>query len=325
MRRSAIQAGLGLALALTSIGAIAQQDYPSRPIRMIIPYAPGGVADIAARLIGNKLNEAWKQNVVVENRTGGGGTIAADAVAKAAPDGYTLLVATAADFTLYPTLYPKLPYSVQRDLAPVIFTSDTPVMLAASANAPFNTVQELIAHSKANPAGISYSSPAPGSINHLLAEQFALTAGARMVHVPYKGGAPAAAAIASGEVPLGMVAVSSAAPHIRSGRAKAIAVTTARRVPTQPDWPTIVESGVPGVIGSNWTAIAAPSGTPRGVITKLNAEINRILRMPDIIERFTQIGSEAGGGTPEELATRIRDEGAQFGRLIERIGLKVEQ
>lgn len=314
-----------LAAAACAPGAaVAQADYPNRPIRMIIPYAPGGVADIAARLIGNKLSEAWKQNVVIENRTGGGGTIGADAVAKSPADGYTLLVSTSADFTAYTVLYPKLPYSIERDFAPVIWSSDTPVMIAANANAPFNTLQELVAHAKTLPGGLSYSSPAPGSVNHILAEQLGLAAGIKLVHVAYRGGAPASTAIAAGEVPFGMVAMSSAAPHIKSGKAKGIAVTTATRAKAAPDLPTIAESGFAGVVGSNWSGIAAPAGTPRAIITKLNAEMNRILKLPDVIERFAAVGSEPGGGSPEDFAARIKDETARFAKVIQQTGIKVE-
>ncbi len=330
MRRSVCQAFVGMvgclcaAICLVIASSAGAQDYPQRPVRLIVPYAPGGVADIAARLLGVRLAEQWHQTVTVENRTGGGGTVAADTVAKAPPDGSMLLVATVSDFAIFPYLYARLPYSVDRDLVPIVIATDNPMLLTASAGAPFASVAELIAYARTQPQGLSYSSPSLGSINHLLGEQFAFATGAKLVHVPYKGGAPAAAAVAAGEVPLGMLAVSSAAPHVKSGKVRPIAITSARRAPLAPTWPTLAESGVAGVVGTNWVGIAAPTGTPSEVIRKINQDVNRLLRLPELIERLAAVGAEPAGSTPEEFAARIRDEGAVFARTVERLGLKVD-
>ncbi len=312
------------ALLSTNMASAQSTEYPQRPVRLVVPYAPGGVADIAARLLSTHMAESWHQSVTVENRTGGGGTVAADTVAKAPPDGSMLLVATVSDFSIFPSLYAHLPYSVERDLVPVVLATDNPVLFTASSGAQFSSVAELVAHSKSNPKGVSYSSPSLGSINHLLAEQFAYATGARLVHVPYKGGAPAAAAVAGGEVPLGVLALSSAMPHMKSGKVRAIAITSARRLAAAPDWPTVAESGVSGVVGSNWVGIAAPTGTPNEVIRKINQEVNRILKLPEIIERLAVVGGETAGSTPEEFAARIREEAPRYAQTVARLGLKVE-
>jgi tripartite-type tricarboxylate transporter receptor subunit TctC len=315
-----VMAGL-VAMACASLRA---QDYPAKPVRFISPYPPGGVVDIASRLVGAKLGEAWKQQVIVENRTGGGGTVGADHVAKSAPDGYTVLFATVSDFCITPFTYSKLAYDIRRDFTPVLIVTETPLMLAAHSGAPFANLQELIAYSKTLPGGLSYSSPGLGTLNHLTGERLVLETGARLVHVPYKGGGPAGTAIAAGEVPLGVVAASSAAPHIKSGRVKAIAVTSERRIGLGPDWPTIIEAGIPGFTASQWVGVAVPAGTPRAIIDKLNADINLVLKMPDIRERLNALGSEPAGSTPDEMTARVGTESAQFAKIVERIKLKLD-
>jgi tripartite-type tricarboxylate transporter receptor subunit TctC len=300
------------------------QEYPARPVRFISPYPPGGVVDIAARLVGAKLSELWKQQVVVENRTGGGGTVAADHAAKSAADGYTYLFATVSDFCITPHTYSKLPYDMRRDFTPVLIATETPIMLAAHGAAPFSTLQELIAYSKTLAGGLSYSSPGLGTLNHLTGERLALDTGANLVHVPYKGGGPAGTAVAAGEVPFGVLAASSAAPHIRTGRVKAIAVATERRINLGADWPTVIEAGVPEFTASQWVGVALPVGTRRAVIEKANRDMNLVLKMPEIRERLNALGSEPAGSTPEEMGARIRTESAQFARIVQRIKLKLD-
>ena len=319
IRRIAVAVVLSMSCAFA-----AAQEYPVKPVRFISPYPPGGVVDIASRLIGAKLSEIWKQQVVVENRTGGGGTVAADHVAKSAADGYTYLFATVSDFCITPHTYSKLPYDIRRDFVPVLIATETPIMLAAHGAARFSTLQELIAHSKTVPGGLSYSSPGLGTLNHLTGERLALDTGANLVHVPYKGGGPAGTAVASGEVPFGVLAASSAAPHIKTGRVKAIAVATERRINLGPDWPTVIESGVPQFTASQWVGVAVPVGTPSAVIDKANRDMNLVLRMPEIRERLNALGSEPGGSTAEEMVARIRTESAQFARIVQRIGLKLD-
>jgi tripartite-type tricarboxylate transporter receptor subunit TctC len=314
---------LGLFAALL-MSAATGQDYPSRPVRIVVPYAPGGVTDIAARIVGNKLSEFWKQQVVIENRAGGGGVIATEAVAKATPDGYTLLVGTVSEFAITHHLYAKFPLNPLKDFAPVLLVSDTPLMFAAHVSAPFNTVSEMMAYANAQPGGLAFSSPGNGTLNHLTGERFAFETHTKMLHVPYKGGGPAGAAIASGEVLVGLVAASSAISFIKSGRVKAIAVTAARRIPLGPDWPTVAESGVPGFEASNWVAMVAPAGTPRDIIAKINADANRALKMPDVRERLTAVGADAVGSTPEELATKIRDDSERYGKTVGLLKLKLD-
>jgi tripartite-type tricarboxylate transporter receptor subunit TctC len=263
------------------------QEWPAKPVRLVSPYPPGGVADIAARLISAKLTDIWKQQVLVENRVGGGGVVGTEHVAKAAPDGYTFLVATVGEYTITPHMYSKLSFNVSKDLAPVLFATDTPLMFAANAGAAFNNVKEMIAYSRSVAGGLSYASPGLATVNHVVAERFALESGAKLVHVPYKGGGPAGAALAGGEIPLGMVAVSSAAPHIKTGRVKAIGVTAAARVALGPDWPTVSET-MPGFTASNWVGVAAPAGTPTAILDRLNEASAQALRsdaMRQVLER----------------------------------------
>ena len=313
-----------LLLGLCAAFPAPAQDYPTHPVRIIIPYAPGGVSDIAARIVGNKLSEMWKQQVVIENRTGGGGVIGTQIAAKAAPDGYTLFAATVSEFAITQHFYAKFPLDPIKDFAPIVLVSDTPLMFAAHVSAPFNTVAEMIAYAKAQPGGLAFASPGNGTLNHLTGERFAFETQSRMLHVPYKGGAPAGAAIASGEVPVGVVAASSAINFIKAGRVKAIAVTMAKRIPLGPDWPTVIESGVPGFEASNWVAIVAPAGTPRDIILKVNADTNRALKLPDVRERFAGVGAEPVGSTPEELAARIRGDSERYGRLVRQLNIKLD-
>lgn len=314
---------LGLFAALLGFTATGQE-YPTRPVRIVVPYAPGGVTDIAARIVGNKLSDFWKQQVVIENRPGGGGVIGTEAVAKATPDGYTLLAGTVSEFAITHHLYAKFPLNPLKDFAPVVLMSDTPLMFAAHASAPFNTIREMMAYANAQPGGLAFSSPGNGTLNHLTGERFAFETHTKMLHVPYKGGGPAGAAIASGEVPVGIVAASSAIAFIKSGRVKAIAVTAARRIPLGPDWPTVAESGVPGFEASNWVAMVAPAGTSRDIIAKINADANRALKMPDVRERLAAVGADAVGSTPEELATRIRDDSERYGKTVGLLKLKLD-
>jgi tripartite-type tricarboxylate transporter receptor subunit TctC len=306
------------------VSAAAGQDYPSRPVRIVVPYAPGGVTDIAARIVGNKLSDFWKQQVVIENRPGGGGVVGTEAAAKAAPDGYTLLAGTVSEFAITHHLYTRFRLNPLKDFAPVVLLTDTPLMFAAHVGAPFNNVREMMAYANSQPGGLAFASPGNGTLNHLTGERFAFETHTKMLHIPYKGGAPAGAAIASGEVPVGLVAASSAIAFIKSGRAKPIAVTAARRIPLGPDWPTVAESGVPGFVASNWVAMVAPAGTPRDIIAKINADANRALKLPDVRERLAAVGAEAVGSTPEELAKTIRDDSERYGKTVGLLKLKLD-
>src|SRR5947207_12723230 len=257
--------GIVVALAALWAAPAQAQNYPTKPIHILSPYAPGGITDIAARILGAKLTEAWGQQVVVENRPGGNGFIAMTAAAKAAPDGYTLVMATGGDVAINPAMFKEMPYDVEGDLAPIAMVSDAPLVLAAHAGAPYNTVADVIAAAKAQPGRISVATPGNGSINQIVLEWMALNSGTQFQHIPYKGGAPAAAALAAGDIPLGILASSSAAPHVKSGRARPLAVTMAKRSKFNPEWPTLQEEGVKEVDASNWTALFAPKATPQPI------------------------------------------------------------
>jgi len=298
------------------------QTYPTKPIHLIVPYAPGGVADIAARIVGAKLTEAWGQQVVVENRTGGNGFIAVTAVAKAPADGYTLLVPTVGEITINPALFKDIPYNVQRDLAPVGMISDTPIVLAANVNSPFNSVADVLDGAKAQPGRISIASPGNGTMNHLAIEWMGLGTGTKFQHIPYRGGAPAGAAVAAGDVPLGVLAISSALPHVKAGRVRVLALTTAKPSTFYPEWKTLQDHGVPEVDASNWVGMFAPKATPQPVVDKLNAELAKILVMPDVKERFAAGGAETLIMTSAALDARVRADTERLKQIVEKANVK---
>jgi len=312
-----------LAVAAGSLGAQAQT-YPTRTIRLVAPYAPGGIADIAARLIGQKLTEALGQQVVVENRPGANGFLGVTAVSRAAPDGYTLLVATAGDLTINPALFKTIPYDVQRDLVPITMLSDTPTVLATNADSPYKSVADVLKAAKAKPGELGIATPGIGSINQLAFEWMGLGTGTKFLHVPYKGGAPAATSLAGGDVPFGVLAISSVTPFLQNGRIRVVAVTTAKRSSFDPEWPTLQEGGVPDVNVSNWTCLMAPKGTPQAIIDKLHDEVVRILAMPDIKERFAAGGATTVPTTAAELDARITRETAAFRTIVEKANIHVE-
>jgi len=313
--------GVAALVALWAAPALAQT-YPNKPIHLIVPYAPGGVADIAARLVGAKLTEALGQQVVVENRTGGNGFIAVTAVMKAPPDGYTLLVPTVGEITINPALFKDIPYNVQRDLVPVAMLSDTPIVLAAHASSPFNSVADVIAAAKAQPGRISIASPGNGTMNHVAIEWIGIVTGTKFQHIPYRGGAPAGAAVAAGDVPLGTLAISSALPHVKAGRARVLALTTANSSSFNPEWKTLRQLGIPDVDASNWVGMFAPKGTPQPIVDKLNAEIAKILAMPDIKERFAAGGAETLIMTSAALDARVRGDTERLKQIVEKANMK---
>lgn len=316
--------GLLVALAVPYAPFATAQEYPSKPVRIVVPYAPGGINDIAARILGYKLAEFWKQPVIIDNRAGGGGLIGSEYVAKAAPDGYTLLMGAVGEYSISQHLHEKYPINPLKDFAPILLVSDTPMVFAANANAPFNTLKEMMAYANARPEGVAYGTAGIGSLSHLMAERFVYETHTKMLHVPYKGGGPAGVALAGGEVMVGPLAASSAIPYMKSGRVKMIAVATTRRFSLFPDWPTVSESGVPGFEASNWTALSAPAGTPRAIVVKINADANRALKMADVRERLTAVSSESVGSTPEEAAAKMRDDSERYSKLIKLMNVKLD-
>ena len=286
-----------------------------------MPYAPGGIADIASRIVGAKLTEAWGQQVVVENRPGGNGFIAMGAGAKAAPDGYTLTMATVGDVAITPALFKEMPYKWD-DFAPIGTVSDAPMVWAANANTPYKTVVDMLAGAKAQPGRLSVGSPGNGSINQIVLEWTALNTGTQFQHIPYKGGAPAAAALAGGDIPFAILASSSAAPQVKAGRLRVLAVTGAQPSKFNPEWPTLQSQGVKDVDASNWTLLLAPKGTPKAIVDKLQAEVAKILAMPDVKERFAGGGVETIPSTGAELDARVKKTAQQLAVIVEKAKIK---
>jgi tripartite-type tricarboxylate transporter receptor subunit TctC len=260
---------------------------------------------------------------VIENRPGGNGFIATTAVAKAAPDGYTLLMAHTGEFAVNPALFDNVPYDLERDFLPITMVSDSPMLYLATAKAPFNTFQELVAQAKAKPGSITYGSAGNGSINHLAGEWLAQAAGIQLVHVPYKGGAPAAQAVAAGDVHFGVMAAPGAMPHIKSGRGKVIGITTAKKSPLDPSWATPRDAGIPDLDASIWVGLFAPKGTPPAIVDQINKEVRETLKSPDVQKRFIEsAGGEAIGMTPAEFLARIKADAERYKRVVQKAGVK---
>ncbi|MGP0091904.1 MAG: Bug family tripartite tricarboxylate transporter substrate binding protein [Xanthobacteraceae bacterium] len=315
---------LWAALLVLGAAPVRAQSYPDRPIRILVPYAPGGISDIAARIVGAKLTEAWGQQVVVENKPGGSGFIAIMAAVRSIPDGYTLVMSTGGDVTVNPALFKEIPYDVERDLAPIAAVSDAPLVLAANSGSPYRTVADVLAAAKAWPGLIDVATPGYGSINHIVLEWLSLNTGTKFQHIPYKGGAPAAQALVAGDVPLGILASSSVAPHVKAGSIRVLAATMAKRSKLDPEWPTLQEEAVADVNASNWTALFAPKLTPQPIIEKLNAEVMKILNMPDVKERFAGGGVETIPSSAAELSARIKSELATFRVIITKANIRPE-
>jgi tripartite-type tricarboxylate transporter receptor subunit TctC len=325
MKQGAAFAFALMTLVFILLGTAAfAQDYPTRPIRILSPYAPGGISDIAARLVGGKLTEAWGQQVIVENRPGGNGFIAVTDAARAAADGYTLVMATAGDITINPSLFKNVPYDVDRDLAPISEISDAPLVLAANGTSPYKTLADVIAAAKAQPGMLNIGTPGYGSINHLVLESIALNTGTKFTHVPYKGGAPAVQALVAGDIPLAIIASSTAAPHVPSGKIRILGVTTGQRSPLNPEWTPLAQEGAGDINVSNWTALLGPKAIPQPIIQKLSAKVIEILNMTDVKARFAAGGVSTIPSTPDELAARMKRELATYRAVIEKANVHVD-
>jgi len=314
---------LTLVALLMASGTSTAQNYPTRPVRFIVPFAPGGNTDVQGRLIAQKLSEAWAHQVVVDNRGGAGGTLGVDMAAKAAPDGYTLVLASFGNILVGPALYRKLPYDPLKDLAPVVLVSTPPGLLVVNPTLPAKDVQELIAYARSNPGRINYGSAGNGVWNHLFGELFKSMAKIEMTHVPYKGTAPAITDLIGGQLQMMMSPFPTALPHVKSGRLRALAVTDARRSPVVPNIPTVAESGLPGYAAASWFALLAPAATPKPIITKLNRDVNRVLAEPAVRAVFVSDGSEPVGGTTEDLARSIREGMAKWGKLVRDLNVQL--
>jgi tripartite-type tricarboxylate transporter receptor subunit TctC len=318
------------ALLLGVLGAVAghaaaQPAYPARSIRFIVPYPPGSGTDIVARMLGQKLTEAWGQQVLVDNRPGAGAIIGVDAVAKAAPDGYTIGIADNGPLAINPALYPKLPYNPARDFAPVTLVANLPFILVVHPGVPANNVAELLALAKARPGRINYASVGNGSAVHLATELLKTRAGIDLVHVPYKGSAPALNGVLSGEASLMFVNLLSSLPLVKAGKLRALATGTPKRLAALPELPTVAEAGVPGYEYQAWFGVVAPAGTPRPIVERLNQELRRVIAMPEIRDRMiSQGGLEPVGGTAESFAAMIPTEIEYWGRVVRETGARVD-
>ncbi|HTD88990.1 MAG TPA: tripartite tricarboxylate transporter substrate binding protein [Candidatus Binatia bacterium] len=303
----------------------AQPAYPNKPIRIIITVAPGGGSDITTRTVGQKLIEAWGQQVIVDNRPGGNGIIGMEIAAHANPDGYTLLLGTIGPVAVNPSLYSKLPYDPVKDYAPIARGVSALNMLVVHPSLPAASVKEFIAYAKANPGKINFGSSGVGFADHLAGEIFNTLAGVKMVHVPYKGGAPAMLDLLAGNLQCIFATVSTAITYVKAGRIRPLAVTSAKRAEQFPDIPTIAESGVPGYTVDNWYGFFAPRGTPKPIITKLHAEINRILLLPDVKERLAGLGIFAFLlPTPEAFGGYIEDEIKKYAKVVKDSGSRID-
>jgi tripartite-type tricarboxylate transporter receptor subunit TctC len=300
------------------------QAYPTKPIRLVVPFPPGGSLDVVARAIGQKLTEAWGQPVVIDNRPGAGGNIGADLVAKSAPDGYTILEGALSTHAVNVSLYSKMPYDPVRDFAPITLVAITPNVLVLNPSFPANSVPELIAYAKAHPGGLSFGSGSNGSAGHLAGELFKTETGVDMVHIPYKGGAPALQALLAGDTQLMFDNLANSTPQLKAGRLKALAVTTARRSALAPELPTLAEMGLPGFDIYTWWGFMAPAGTPNEIIAKWNAEVTRILATPEMKAVFAQQGAEPAPTTPEQFAALIRSEIPKYAKIVKDSGAKVD-
>jgi tripartite-type tricarboxylate transporter receptor subunit TctC len=313
------------AMVLSAASALAAaQSWPSKPVRLVIPFAPGGGADIAGRIIAQEMSVGLGQSFVVENRTGAGGTLAPDNVAKSSPDGYSVVLAHVGGISIAPYLFKNLPYNPEKDLVPVTLAVNGLSVLVVHPELPVKSVRELIAHAKANPNKLSFSSAGTGTDTHLAAELFKSMTGTQMVHVPYKGGAPALLDLTAGRVQLSFASVATTISSIKGGKLRALAMTGARRFELLPDLPTIAEAGVPGYEINNWYGLFVPTGTPAEVVKRLHGEAVKALAKPDVRTKLIGAGLEPVGNTPEEFAAYVRTENAKWSKIVRESGAKAD-
>ena len=312
------------AASILHSGASMAQAWPSKPIRMMVPFPPGGSTDIVARIVAQKLSERLGQSIIIENRGGGGGTIGTAAVAKSAPDGYSLAVASTSTHVVAPGVYPKLEYDPVKDFAPVGLMAVSPYLLVVNPAVNAKSLKELVVLAKQQPGKLNYASAGIGSTTHLAMEMLKAATGTFMLHIPYSGNGPAGTAVVGGQVEILFGSLPALLPHAKSGRVRALAVGTPKRSPSLPDVPTVAESGYPGFDASLWLAIMAPAGTPQPVIDRLNKELVTLIAAPETREALDKAGAEPLSGTPAELAAMIRDGIPKYARVIKAAGVKPE-
>ncbi|MCL4798590.1 MAG: tripartite tricarboxylate transporter substrate binding protein [Burkholderiales bacterium] len=321
--RNALRGLLACLLAAVAATGVAQE-WPARTVHFIVPYPAGGYYDLLARVIGQKLNERLGQAFVVENRVGANGMIGTDYVAKSAPDGYTIMMGGIGPHGINPSMYPKLPYSPTRDFAAVVHVASAPNVLVVHPSVKASSVTELIGLAGAAPGKLTFSSAGSGSSQHLSGEMLRMMTGVDLIHVPYKGSAPSVTAVLGGEVSMLFGTMADVVTHVRAGKLRALAVTSDQRIPVLPDVPTMDEAGVPGFEATAWFGVLAPATTPQPVVGRLNEEINRILKMPDVLERISQQGSAViVGGTSEQFGAFIRAEIDKWAKVVKESGARV--
>ncbi|QDL37671.1 Bug family tripartite tricarboxylate transporter substrate binding protein [Rhodoferax sediminis] len=321
--KTLLRTGLGTLCIVLGAASAHAGDWPTRPITIIVPFAPGGTTDIVAREVGRKLSEALKQPVIIDNRGGAGGTVGAAIAAKAPPDGYTFFMATIAH-AIAPGIYKHLPYDFQRDFDPVGLVATTPNVLIVNPQLPVKSVADLVAYIKANPGTVNFGSAGNGSTEHISGELFRSMTKTQITHIPYKGGAPMMVDVIGGQIQMAIETSPSANPHIHSGKVRALAVTTLTRSPAYPDVPTLNESGLPGYDMTTWFALMAPHGTPAAIVQRTSKELAQVLAQPDVTKRFEEQGVSAGHMSPAQLTAFVRSETAKWVKVVKESGATTE-
>jgi len=319
MKRILIAAVAGFSLC----AAAAAQEYPTKPIRVLVPYAPGGVVDTSTRIVTNKITERMGWQFVVDNRPGGYGFIAAGIAAKGAPDGYTVLSAHTGEFAVSPFVFKGVPFDLERDFTAVVMLSDAPMLVVVNSQSPVNSFKDLVAMARAKPGTVTFGSPGNGSVNHLASEWLAVAAGVKMVHVPYKGGAPAVSAVATNEVTFTIAGLPGVTPHLQSKRVKVLGITTAKRTAQTSNWMSAQEGGIPNVDASIWVGFFVPKGTPKAVVNRLYSASAEALKFPDVIERFAVVGgAEAIGMPPAQFHARVKQDAVRYKKVVQEVGIQ---
>jgi tripartite-type tricarboxylate transporter receptor subunit TctC len=323
-RRAACLAGAAFAAAMALPFAVQADDYPSRPIKLIVPGTAGGGMDVIARVIGDKISASLKQPVVVENKAGAGGNIAIDYVAKAQPDGYTVVIGQTAHFSINPSLYSKLPFDSIKDFVPIVMLAESPNVMVVGAQSPYKTLADVVKAAKESPDGLALATPGNGTVSHLTGELFQKAAGIKFTHIPYKGAAPALTDVMGGRVPVMLSSVPTALSQIKAGKLRPVAVSAVKRSPALPDVPTIGEQGYPGFDAGTWYGLLAPTGTPPEVIKKLNLAANEAIKLPEVREKILAEGGDVVGGTSDAFATMLKADYDKWTKVVKESGAKID-
>jgi len=311
--------------AWCAVAGAAAQEYPTKPIRVLVPYAPGGVVDTSTRILTNKIQEKLGWQFVVDNRPGGNGFIATGIAARATADGYTLLSAHTGEFAVSPFVFKGVPFELDRDFTSIVMVSDAPTLVVVNIKSPINSLKDLVAAAKAAPGKLTFGSPGTGSVNHLAQEWLVHAAGIKALHVPYKGGAPAVSAVATNEVTFTAAGLPGVLPHLQAKRVKVIGITTAKRTAQAQDWPTAQEAGIPGVDASIWVGLFAPKGTPKAIVDRIYQVSAEMLKYPDVKERYATVGgAETIGMPPTQFHARVKKDAERYRKVVKEVGIQVQ-